>query len=162
EREVELRYIPMTDGGELDLGALPRFLSDGRVKLVSVVHISNVLGTINPVSEIAAQAHAAGARVLIDASQSVPHRATDVQAMGAAFVAFRGHKMLGPTGLGVLWAHRELLEAMPPFLGGGEMIREVKLTGSKWNDLPWKFEAGTMAIAEAVGLGAAVDYLERL
>jgi cysteine desulfurase / selenocysteine lyase len=162
ERDVELRFMPITDRGELDLGALPGLLRDGRVKLVGVVHISNVLGTVNPIPEIAERAHEAGALVLVDASQSVPHCRTDVQWMGADFVAFTGHKMLGPTGIGVLWAKRALLESMPPFLGGGEMIREVRLTGSKWNELPWKFEAGTMPIAEAVGLGAAVHYLEGL
>jgi cysteine desulfurase/selenocysteine lyase len=156
---IELRYLPVTPEGELDLSALPALLADGRVKLVGVVHVSNVLGTINPVAEIARQAHAAGATVLVDASQSVPHMPVDVRDLGADFVVFTGHKMLGPTGVGVLWGRRELLEAMPPFLGGGEMIREVKLTGSKWNDLPWKFEAGTMCIAEAIGLGAAVDWL---
>src|SRR5438132_3722737 len=162
ERRIELRFIPVTRGGELALDALPALLADGRVKLVSVVHISNVLGTVNPVAEIARQAHAAGAVFVVDASQSVPHCPVDVRALGADFVAFTSHKMLGPTGIGALWARREWLEAMPPFLGGGEMIREVKLTGSKWNDVPWKFEAGTMPIAEAVGLGAAVDYLEAL
>ena len=159
---IELRFIPVTPEGELDLSTLSGLLADGRVKLVGVVHASNVLGTINPVAEIARQAHAAGARVLIDASQSVPHFPVDVKELGGDFVAFTGHKMLGPTGIGVLWARRELLEAMPPFLGGGEMIREVKLSGSKWNELPWKFEAGTMPIAEAIGLGAAVDYLNVL
>ncbi|MBI1799807.1 MAG: cysteine desulfurase [Candidatus Eisenbacteria bacterium] len=159
---IELRFIPITPQGELDLSVLPALLADGRVKLVSVVHVSNVLGTINPVVEIARQAHAAGARVLIDASQSVPHLPIEVRELGADFVAFTGHKMLGPTGIGVLWARREILEAMPPFMGGGEMIREVKLSGSKWNELPWKFEAGTMPIAEAIGLGAAVDYLTAL
>ena len=162
ERGVELRYLPITGDGELDLEKLPGLLADGKVKLVGVVHISNVLGTINPIAEIARAAHDAGAVMLVDASQSVPHCAVDVQALGADFLAFTSHKMLGPTGIGALWGRRELLEAMPPFLGGGEMIREVKLTGSKWNDLPWKFEAGTMPIAEAVGLGAAVDYLEDL
>ena len=162
ERGIELRFIPVTSGGELELDALPGLLADGRAKLVSVVHISNVLGTVNPVAEIARQVHAAGAVLVVDASQSVPHCPVDVRALGADFVAFTSHKMLGPTGIGALWARREHLEAMPPFLGGGEMIREVKLTGSKWNDVPWKFEAGTMAIAEAVGLGAAVDYLESL
>lgn len=162
ERGVELRYVPVTAEGELDLAAMDRLLADGVVKLVGVVHISNVLGTINPIAEIARRAHAAGALVLVDASQSVPHCPVDVQELGADFMAFTSHKMLGPTGIGALWARRELLEAMPPFLGGGEMIREVKLTGSKWNELPWKFEAGTMAIAEAVGLGAAVHYLEAL
>ena len=162
ETGAELRFIPITGSGELDLGALPRLLADGKVKLVSVVHISNVLGTINPIDEIATQARQAGACLLVDASQSVPHCPVDVRALGADFVAFTSHKMLGPTGIGCLFGRRELLEAMPPFLGGGEMIREVKLTGSKWNDLPWKFEAGTMAIAEAVGMGAAVDYLSGL
>src|SRR6185503_16137134 len=146
----------------LELSKLPALLADGRVKLVGVVHISNVLGTVNPVAEIASQAHAAGAIILVDASQSVPHCPVDVRALGADFVVFTSHKMLGPTGIGALWGRREILEAMPPFLGGGEMIREVKLTHSEWNELPWKFEAGTMAIAEAVGFGAAVDYLEAL
>jgi cysteine desulfurase/selenocysteine lyase len=162
ERGVSLRFIPITDGGELDLLALPKLLADGRVKLVSVVHISNVLGTVNPVSEIAQTAHEAGALMMVDASQSVPHVRMDVQRLGADFVAFTSHKMLGPTGIGALWAKRALLEEMPPFMGGGEMIREVRLSGSKWNELPWKFEAGTMPIAEAVGLGAAVDFLEKL
>src|SRR5439155_18666186 len=162
ERGVELRFIPVTGGGELDLAALPGLIADGWVKLVGVVHISNVLGTVNPVAEIARQAHAAQALLLLDASQSVPHCPVDVQALGCDFMAFTGHKLLGPTGIGALWARRALLEAMPPFLGGGEMIREVKLTGSQWNELPWKFEAGTMAIAEAVGFGAAIDYLESL
>jgi cysteine desulfurase / selenocysteine lyase len=162
ERGIELRFVPVTGGGELDLEALPRLLADGRVKLASVVHISNVLGTVNPVAEIARQVHAAGALLMIDASQSVPHCPVDLRALDVDFAAFTSHKMLGPTGIGALYARRALLEAMPPFLGGGEMIREVKLTGSKWNDVPWKFEAGTMAIAEAVGLGAAVDFLEGL
>src|SRR5262245_17708744 len=162
ERQVELRFIPVTGSGELDLAALPGLLADGRVKLVSVVHISNVLGTINPIAEIARAAHEAGAKMLVDASQSVPHCPVDVQALGCDFMAFTSHKMLGPTGIGGLWGRRELLEAMPPFLGGGEMIREVKLRESQWNELPWKFEAGTMAIAEAVGFGAAVDYLSAL
>ena len=162
ERGLELRFIPVTPEGELDLGALPRLLGDGKVKLAAFVHVSNVLGTINDAAAIARAARAAGAVVLVDASQSVPHMPVDVQALGADFVAFTGHKMLGPTGIGVLWGRRALLEAMPPFLGGGEMIREVKLTESKWNDLPWKFEAGTMAIAEAIGLGAAVRFLEDL
>jgi cysteine desulfurase/selenocysteine lyase len=156
ERGIELRFIPVTGGGELDLEALPGLLADGRAKLVAAVHISNVLGTVNPVAEIARQAHAAGALMLADASQSVPHCPVDVQALGCDFMAFTSHKMLGPTGIGALWGRRELLEAMPPFLGGGEMIREVKLRESKWNELPWKFEAGTMAIAEAVGFGAAI------
>jgi cysteine desulfurase / selenocysteine lyase len=162
ERQAELRYVPVTGAGELDVDALPLLLSDGRVKLMGLVHISNVLGTINPVADIARVAREAGAVVLVDASQSVPHCPVDVSALGADFVAFTSHKMLGPTGIGALWGRRALLESMPPFLGGGEMIREVKLSGSKWNELPWKFEAGTMAIAEAIGLGAAVDYLQGL
>jgi cysteine desulfurase / selenocysteine lyase len=162
ERGLELRFIRVRPDGELDLAALPALLADGRVRMTAFVHISNVVGTINDVAAIAGAARAAGSLVLVDASQSVPHLPVDVQAMGADFVAFTGHKMLGPTGIGVLWGRRALLEEMPPFLGGGEMIREVKLTESKWNDLPWKFEAGTMAIAEAIGLGAAVEFLETL
>ncbi len=162
EKQVELRFIPMTGSGELDLDALPGLLADGRVKLVSFVHVSNVLGTVNPAAEIAKVAKVHGAIVLLDASQSAAHMKLDVRALGADFVACTAHKMLGPTGIGMLWGRRELLESMPPFLGGGEMIREVTLTGSKWNELPWKFEAGTMPIAEAVGLGATVAYLEHL
>jgi cysteine desulfurase/selenocysteine lyase len=162
ERKIELRFIPLTGAGELEVGALPGLLADGRVKLVSFVHVSNVLGTVNPAAEIAGIAHAHGATVLVDASQSAAHLPIDVRALDADFVACTAHKMLGPTGIGMLWGRRALLEAMPPFLGGGEMIREVTLTGSKWNELPWKFEAGTMAIAEAVGLGAAIAYLEKL
>jgi cysteine desulfurase / selenocysteine lyase len=161
ERGIEIRYLPITDDGELNLAALPRLLDDGRVKLVGLVHISNVLGTINPVELVARLAHEAGALVLLDASQSVPHWPIDVRTLGVDFMAFTSHKMLGPTGIGALWAHRSLLESMPPFLGGGEMIREVRLDGSEWNEVPWKFEAGTMPIAEAVGFGAAVDVLER-
>jgi len=159
---IELRFVPMTPAGELERDALPGLLADGRVKLFGLVHLSNVLGTLNPVAELAALARAAGALVLVDASQSVPHLPVDARALGADFLAFTAHKMLGPTGIGALAARRELLETMPPFLGGGEMIREVKLTGSKWNELPWKFEAGTMPIAEAIGFGAAIDELEAL
>lgn len=159
---AELRFIPVTPEGELDLSALPALLADGRVRIAGVVHVSNVLGTINPVAEIGRAVRAAGGVFVVDASQSVPHMPVDVSTLEADFVAFTGHKMLGPTGIGVLWGRRALLEAMPPFLGGGEMIREVRLRESKWNDLPWKFEAGTMPIAEAVGLGAAVQYLEDL
>lgn len=162
ERGLELRFLRVTGDGELDLSALPGLLADGRVKIVSFVHVSNVLGTVNPAAEIARAARAAGAVTVVDASQSVPHMPVDVRALGCDFLAFTGHKMLGPTGIGVLWGRRDLLEAMPPFLGGGEMIREVSLTAAKWNDLPWKFEAGTMPIAEAVGLGAAVDWLREL
>jgi cysteine desulfurase/selenocysteine lyase len=154
-----LRYVPVTDQGLLDLDQLDDLLTE-RTKLFAFMHASNVLGTINPVKELVAAARAVGARVLIDGAQSVPHMAVDVQALDADFFAFSSHKMCGPTGIGVLYGKRDLLEAMPPFMGGGDMIREVKLTGSKWNTLPYKFEAGTPSIAEAVGLGAAVDYLQ--
>ena len=156
---VRIVAVPVTDEGLLDLEVYARLLRDEPVKLVSLTHMSNVLGTINPLAEITAQAHAAGALVLGDGAQSVPHLPVDVQALDVDFYAFSGHKMLGPTAIGVLYARRELLEAMPPFLGGGDMIKRVRLTGSEWNDVPYKFEAGTPAIAEGIGLGAAVDYL---
>jgi cysteine desulfurase/selenocysteine lyase len=162
ERKLELRFIPLTASGELELSELPRLFADGKVKLVSFVHVSNVLGTVNPVAEIARIARQHGATVVLDASQSAAHMPLDVKALGVDFLACTAHKMLGPTGIGVLWGRRELLEAMPPFLGGGEMIRTVTLTESTWNELPWKFEAGTMAIAEAVGLSAAVQWLQRV
>jgi cysteine desulfurase/selenocysteine lyase len=159
-REVgaELAYVSVTDEGRLDLGSLDRLL-EGPVKLVAFTHVSNVLGTVNPAQKIVARAHAAGARVLVDAAQSVPHLPMDVQALDCDFLAFSGHKMCGPTGIGVLYGRPELLEEMPPFLTGGGMIKRVGRSEAEWNDLPWKFEAGTAAIAEAVGLGAAVDYL---
>ena len=160
ERGATLRYLPVDDAGRLVLDDLDRLL-DG-VKLVAVTHMSNVLGTINPVEQIIAAGHRAGALVLLDGAQSVPHLPVDVRALDVDFYAFSGHKMLGPTGVGVLYGKRALLEAMPPFLTGGDMIRRVTLEGSTWNDLPWKFEAGTPAIAEAIGLGAAVDYLTAL
>lgn len=156
-----LRYVPVTPQGVLDLEHLPNLLTE-RTKLFCFVHASNVVGTINPVQELVAAARAVGARVLIDGAQSVPHMPVDVQALDADFYVFSGHKMCGPTGVGVLYAKRELLEAMPPFMGGGDMIREVKMTGSKWNAVPYKFEAGTPAIAEVIGLGAAVDYLQQI
>jgi cysteine desulfurase / selenocysteine lyase len=156
-----LAYVPVTDDGLLDLDALDALLEQ-RPKLVAVAHVSNVLGTINPLAEIAERAHAAGALVLVDGAQAAPSMPVDVSALGVDFYAWTGHKAYGPTGIGVLHGRRELLEAMPPFLGGGDMIREVRLEGSTWNDLPWKFEAGTPAIIEAVGLGAAVDYLGAL
>jgi cysteine desulfurase/selenocysteine lyase len=124
--------------------------------------MSNVLGTINPTAELVARAHSVGALALVDGAQSVPHLPVDVQSLNCDFLVFSGHKMCGPTGSGVLYGRRELLEAMPPFMGGGDMIREVRLEGSRWNTLPWKFEAGTPAIAETIGLGAAVDYLAGL
>ena len=162
EKQLELRFIPLTGSGELDLDALPGLFADGKVKLVSFVHVSNVLGTVNPAAEITRIAKTFGATVVLDASQSAAHMALDVKALGVDFMACTAHKMLGPTGIGMLWGRRELLEAMPPFLGGGEMIRSVTLTSSTWNELPWKFEAGTMNIAEAVGLGAAIQYLQTL
>jgi len=159
-REVgaELAYVSVTDEGCLDLESLDRLLQ-GPVKLVAFTHISNVLGTVNPAQEIIARAHATGARVLVDAAQSVPHLPVDVEALDCDFLAFSGHKMCGPTGIGVLYGRPELLEEMPPFLSGGGMIKRVGRAEASWNDLPWKFEAGTPAIAQAVGLGAAVDYL---
>ncbi len=160
ERGIELRWIPVGSDGHLDLGSLDMLL-DG-AKLVGLSAMSNVLGTLPPVPMVAAAAHEAGAVVVVDASQYVPHLPTDVVAMGADFVCFTGHKMLGPTGIGVLWGRAELLEAMPPFLGGGEMILQVTKEGFTANELPWKFEAGTPPIAEAIGLGAAVDYLSAL
>src|SRR5208282_5266132 len=158
ERGVELRYLPIGDNYELDLTDLDRLI-DG-VGLVGISCMSNVLGTINDLAPIVEAAHAVGAVVVADGSQLVPHRKVDVKALGVDFLAFTGHKMLGPTGIGVLWGREELLEAMPPFLGGGEMIRDVRLDGFVPNDLPWKFEAGTPPIAEAVGLHAAIGYLE--
>ena len=160
ERGVELRYLPVADDGTLDLTDLER-LVDG-VGLVSVTAMSNVLGTLNPVERLAAVAHAHGALLCVDAAQWVPHLPTDVTAWDADFVGFTGHKLLGPSGIGVLWAREELLEAMPPFLGGGAMIRDVRLDGFTTNEIPWKFEAGTPPITEAVGLHAAIDYLSAI
>jgi cysteine desulfurase / selenocysteine lyase len=158
ERGIELRWIGMDEDYRLDLSDLDRLL-DG-VKLVACTTMSNVLGTITPFSRIAEAAHRVGALVLADGAQSVPHLRTDVGRLGCDFLAFSAHKMLGPTGIGVLWGRRELLEAMPPFMGGGGMIRDVRHDGFTSNELPWKFEAGTPPIAEAIGLGAAVSYLE--
>lgn len=158
---ARLEFIPVSDDGLLRLDVYQQLLEQ-QPKLVAFTQMSNVLGTINPAREMIAQAHAAGAVTLVDAAQSVPHLPVDVQELDADFLCFSGHKMLGPTGIGVLYGRRELLEEMPPFMGGGEMIRTVHLRESTWNDLPWKFEAGTPAIAEAIGLGAAVDYLNTL
>jgi cysteine desulfurase/selenocysteine lyase len=157
ERGIELRWIPMTPDFRLDLSDLETLLDGARLLAISAM--SNVLGTINDIRPLADAAHAHGALILVDACQFVPHVATDVQQWDADFVAFSSHKILGPTGIGALWARTELLEAMPPFLGGGEMIRDVRLDGFTTNDLPWKFEAGTPAIVEAVGFGAAIDYI---
>jgi cysteine desulfurase/selenocysteine lyase len=162
ERGARLRYLSITDTGELSLDELDAVLAEGRVKLVAVAHISNVLGTLNPVDEIVARAHAAGALALIDGSQAVPQLPSDLRALDADFYVWTGHKALGPTGIGVLHGRREILQAMRPFLGGGDMIGRVEFDHSTWNELPWKFEAGTSPIAEGVGLGAAIDYLGAL
>ncbi len=158
ERGIELDFIPVTEDGLLDLDAYQALLSR-TPKLVAFTHMSNVLGTVNPAAEIIRLAHQAGAVTLVDGAQSVPHLAVDVQALDADFLAFSAHKMCGPTGIGALYGKLELLEAMPPFLGGGDMIKEVHLRSFRPNSLPQKFEAGTPAIAEAIGFGAAVDYL---
>ncbi len=160
ERGIEIRWIPVTDDGQLDLTDLDRLL-DG-AKLLSFTSMSNVLGTLTPVRKLVDAAHAAGALALVDACQSVPHLPTDVVEMGADFLVFSGHKMLGPSGIGVLWGRKELLDAMPPFLGGGGMIVDVTTEGFKADVTPAKFEAGTPPIVEAAGLGAAIDYLEAL
>jgi cysteine desulfurase/selenocysteine lyase len=159
---AELAYIDLRPDGSLDLDSLDRHLHTGRVRLVAIAHISNVLGTIAPVAEIARRAHAQGALVLIDGAQAVPHFPVDVRSLDIDFLALTGHKVLGPMGIGALYGRRKILEDMPPFLGGGEMIRRVGLHTSSWNELPWKFEAGTPSVGDAVGLGAAVDYLEQV
>jgi cysteine desulfurase / selenocysteine lyase len=158
ERDIELRWVPVNAEFRLDTSELDRLL-DG-AKLFAFSAASNVLGTMNDVPALTEAAHAAGALALVDAAQYAPHRRLDLEAWGADFVGITGHKMLGPTAIGALWARAELLDAMPPFLGGGEMISDVRKDGFTANEVPWKFEAGTMPIAEAVGLGAAIDYLE--
>ena len=158
---AKLRFVPVREDGALDMEAAERLIGS-RTKLVGCIHASNVLGTINPVERLAELAHEAGALMLVDGAQSAPHLPMNVEELGCDFFACSGHKMLGPTGVGVLCGRPEILEEMDPFLGGGEMIREVHLDHSTWNDLPYKFEAGTMNIAQAVGLGAAVDYLNEL
>jgi cysteine desulfurase / selenocysteine lyase len=161
DREAELAYVPLTDDGRLDMEALDALLAR-EPKLLAFVHVSNVLGTINPVAEIVERAHAAGTVVLVDGAQAVPQLPVDLKAIGADFYAWTGHKTYGPTGIGVLHGRRELLEEMPPFIGGGHMIRTVAANESTWTDLPHKFEAGTSQIAEAIGLGAAVDWIRAL
>ena len=153
ERGAELRYLEVDEHGELSLAQLDAELARGDVRMVAFAHVSNVLGTINPVAEIAARARAAGAVTLVDGAQAVPQMPVDVEALGADFYAWTGHKALGPTGIGVLHGRRELLEAMDPFLTGGDMIASVSQQETTWNELPFKFEAGTPPIAEAVGLG---------
>jgi cysteine desulfurase/selenocysteine lyase len=162
ERGASLRYLEVDERGELSLEALDRELARGDVRLVAFAHVSNVLGTINPVAEMVARARAAGAVTLVDGAQAVPQMAVDVSEIGADFYGWTGHKALGPTGIGVLHGRRELLESMEPFLAGGDMIAAVDEQSASWNELPWKFEAGTPMIAEAVGLAAAVDYLSAL
>ncbi len=162
ERGIELRVCPITEAGELDFTAFEQLLADGKVGLVSITHMSNVLGTYTPASRIAALAHAHGARVLFDGSQAVVHRRVDVKAIDADFYVFTGHKLYGPTGIGVLWGRAELLEAMPPFLGGGDMISSVTYERSSWARVPHKFEAGTPAILEGIGLAAAIGYVEEI
>jgi cysteine desulfurase/selenocysteine lyase len=157
---IELRIAPITDAGELDMAAFEALLSDRKVGLVAVTHMSNVLGTYTPAERIAALAHEYGAKVFFDGSQSVVHRRIDVQALGADFFCFTGHKLYGPTGIGVLWARREILDAMPPFLGGGDMISTVSYERSTWAEAPHKFEAGTPAIIEGIGLNAAIEFVE--
>lgn len=158
---AHLDYVSLTEDGRLDLDSLDELLARGP-KLVGVIHVSNVLGTINPVEEIVARAHAAGAVALVDGAQVVPHRPVDVKSIDADFYGFTGHKVYGPTGIGVLYGKRELLEAMHPFLAGGDMIRSVDWYESSWNDLPWKFEAGTSPYVEAAGLGTAIEWLDRI
>ena len=158
ERGARLRVIPMSDSGELDLAEYAR-LFNGRTRLVSIVHISNALGTVNPVEEMIKTAHSHGVPVLVDGAQAVPHMHVDVRAMDCDFYAFSGHKMFGPTGIGVLYGKKKLLEAMPPYQGGGDMIKSVTFEKTIYNDLPHTFEAGTPNISGGVGLGAAVDYL---
>ena len=159
EQGARLEFLCIDDDGLLQLDQLERKLAG--VRLLALTHQSNTLGTINPIKAIAAAARRAGAVVLVDGAQAVPHMPVDVQDLDVDFYAFSGHKMCGPTGIGVLWARRALLESMPPFLGGGDMIKRVKLNEATWNDLPWKFEAGTPSVAEGIGLGAAVDYLSQ-
>jgi cysteine desulfurase/selenocysteine lyase len=158
---ARLRFVPVLEDGTLDMEEAGRLIGP-RTKLVGCVHASNVLGTINPVDELAEMAHAVGALMLVDGAQSGPHMPVSIEDLDCDFFACSGHKMVGPTGIGALWGRPEVLEEMDPFLGGGEMIREVHLDHSTWNELPYKFEAGTMNIAGAIGLGAAVDYLDSL
>ena len=161
EKKAELEYIGVDDGGQLIQEDFEKHMAKSP-KLVGITQMSNVLGTINPVKEMVRKAHDNGSAVLVDGAQSVPHMPVDVQDLDCDFLAFSGHKMLGPTGIGILYAKKEMLNDMPPFQGGGEMIKEVHLRETRWNDLPWKFEAGTTNIAGGIGLGVAVDYLTRL
>ena len=158
---AKLTYIPINDDGTLDLSNPEKHFTN-KTKIVCVIHQSNVFGTVNPITKIVKLAHEVGALVLVDGAQSTPHHRVNVSELNCDFFAFSGHKMMGPTGVGVLYAKPELLEAMNPFLGGGEMIRKVTLEGSTWNDIPWKFEAGTPNIAQVIGLGSAIDYINKI
>jgi cysteine desulfurase/selenocysteine lyase len=159
---IELRVAPITDAGELDMEAFEALLEDGKVGLVAITHMSNVLGSITPAERIVRIAHAHGAKVMFDGSQAIVHRKIDVRALGCDFYAWTGHKLYGPTGIGVLWGKRDLLERMPPFLGGGDMISSVTYEQSTWAAVPHKFEAGTPAILEGIGLKAAIDYVQAI
>jgi len=161
ERGAVIRYIPFTPEGTLDLSGLDGLLTD-KTRMLAFSAMSNVFGTINPTADLIRAAKKVGAVTLVDAAQSVPHFPVDVAELDCDFLVFSGHKMCGPTGIGVLYGRLSLLEAMPPYMGGGDMIRRVRLEGSTWNELPWKFEAGTPSIAEGIGLGAAVDYLSQV
>lgn len=158
---ARVRAVPVVGDGVLDLDAFDRLLTE-RTRVLAVAHVSNVLGTINPVTQLCARARVAGALTVVDGAQAVPHMPVDISALNCDFYAFSGHKMLGPTGIGVLWGRREILERLEPTRGGSEMIKEVWIESARWNDLPWRFEPGTPPIAEAVGLGAAIEYLEKL
>lgn len=161
EKNVKIHYWPILSDGTLDINQLSNLLTE-KTKLVSLTHASNVLGTINPVKEIIKKAHEAGAVVILDAAQSTPHFPVDVQDLDCDFLAFSGHKMIAPTGIGALYGKQELLDKMPPFMGGGDMISDVTFEGSTWHELPWKFEAGTPSIAEGIGFGVAIDYLNNI
>ena len=158
---AKLKFIPLNERGELDLSNPDQYFTTS-TKIISITHVSNVLGTINPIKKIAAMAKDIGALCIVDGAQGVPHQAVDIQDLGCDFYAFSGHKMLAPTGIGVLWGKTELLEKMDPFMGGGEMISNVTLRSSTWNDVPYKFEAGTPNFVQAVGLGAAIDYMDKI
>ena len=160
-RGAKVRAIPVVGEGVLDLGAFDQLFTE-RTRVLALTHVSNVLGTINPVAELCARARGAGALTLIDGAQAVPYMPVDISSLNCDFYAFSGHKMLGPTGIGILWGRGQVLERLEPTRGGGEMIKEVWLEGARWNDLPWRFEPGTPPIAEAVGLTAAIEYLEKL
>ncbi|MEO8715305.1 MAG: cysteine desulfurase [Acetobacteraceae bacterium] len=162
DRGIELRVAPITDAGELDMAAFEALLADGKVGLVAITHMSNVLGTYTPAERIVRIAHAHGAKVLLDGSQAIVHRRVDVRALDCDFYVWTGHKLYGPTGIGVLYGKRDLLDAMPPFMGGGEMISSVSYERSTWAEVPHKFEAGTPAILEGIGLKAAIDYVQAI